>query len=207
MDLTSDSFKALLSWLDPDPEVACRKYITIHSGLVRIFTSKGFSDAESLADKTVNRVIKRLPDIRENYVGKPVNYFRGVARKIMHEEWDGPEIAMDVLPERPTFVAESSDEYECLCRCLKELSPEEREFILDYHIYDYEGHEKIEHHKRMAEEENVETSTLRVRAFRLRAALEKCIEKCVGTLRVKQNTPQRASSEKSDAVSGLNQEQ
>lgn len=204
MDLTSDSFKALLSWLDPDPEVAGRKYITIHSGLVRIFVSKGFSDSENLADKTVNRVISRLPDIRENYVGNPANYFRGVARKVMHEAWDEPETATGVLPERPTRAADTSDEFECLRRCLKKFSPEEREFILDYHVYDYEGHEKIEHHKCMAEEEDVEASTLRVRAFRLRAALEKCIAQCVETFRVKQNTPRPALSEKRDAVSGLN---
>lgn len=206
MDLTSDSFKDLLAWLDPDPEVASKKYITIHSGLVRIFASKGFSDSENLADKTVNRVISRLPDIREKYVGEPANYFRGVARKVMLEEWDAQEIAMDVLPERPARAVDAGDEYECLCRCLEKLSAEEREFILDYHVYDYEGHEKIAHHMCMAEEEDVEASTLRVRAFRMRAALEKCIAQCVGTLRVKQKTPRQPLAEKHDAVGGLNRE-
>ena len=60
--------------------------------------SKGFSDAEDLADETINRVAKRLPEIRESYVGDPVRYFHGVARFIIREMIRRKEVAVEVVP-------------------------------------------------------------------------------------------------------------
>ena len=85
MAITQEPFDTLLSWLDPSRDTAGQKYETIHSGLIRIFISHGFIDAEDLADLTINRVIDRLPDIREGYVGEPVRYFHGVARNVIRE--------------------------------------------------------------------------------------------------------------------------
>src|SRR5688572_23081082 len=85
MSVTQAQFDSLLSWLSPDRDLAGRKYETIHSGLVRVFVSKGFNDAEDLADETINRVIKRLPEIQNSFVGEPVYYFHGVARNIIRE--------------------------------------------------------------------------------------------------------------------------
>ena len=50
-----------------------------------MFVSKGFSDAEDLADETINRVAKKLPEIQDTYVGEPARYFHGVARYILRE--------------------------------------------------------------------------------------------------------------------------
>ena len=83
MDITQESFEALLEWLDPDREAAGQKYETIYTGLVRIFVSKGFNDAEHLADETMNRVIIRLPEIRDTYEGEKARYFPGVIDSAM----------------------------------------------------------------------------------------------------------------------------
>jgi hypothetical protein len=203
LDFTSDAFKALLSWLDADPVIAGRKYETIRAGLVRIFVSKGFSDAEDLADLTIDRVATLLPEKSKDYVGEPAKLFYAVARYICYEAWRRPEIATEELPERADTAVNTSAEFECLLECLKCMTPEEREFILDYHVYDGEGRVKIEHHKMMKEEQGVEESTLRVHARRIRVRLEKCILKRMEALRAKQNTSPPALSKKGDAAREL----
>lgn len=179
--ISRESFQALLSWLNPDPDVAGQQYETIRAGLIRIFISHGFNDAEDLADLTINRVIARLPDIRVGYVGEPVNYFRGVARKVVLEARRRKEITTGELPEGLSKVINTSDEYECLLKCLKFLSREKRELILDYHLY--EGQDKIVQHKLQAQERGITESALRVQAHRIRETLEKCVLNCTKKLR------------------------
>ena len=70
MSTPEDPFDALLDWLDPDRDLAAQKYETIRAGLIRIFIAKGFSDAEDMADEALRRVGKRLPEIRDTYVGE-----------------------------------------------------------------------------------------------------------------------------------------
>ena len=186
MHLTQETFEALLIWLDPNRESAARKYETIRAGLIRIFASKGFSDAEDLADQAINRVVARLPEIRDGYVGEPASYFRGVARNLILEGWRRKEVATDMPPERPAAPPDPGDEYECLLRCLEFLSPDKRELILDYHLY--EGQEKIVNHRMMAAELGVSENALRVKAHRIRAGLEKCVRECVASMNRKRKT-------------------
>jgi len=107
-------FETLLGWLDRDRDVAGEKYETIRSGLVRIFVSKGFSDAEHLADETIDRVIKRLPDIIDTYEGPPVRYFHGVARDVLLEASRPREIAVE-LPAIPVVTGSSLMHRGCVC--------------------------------------------------------------------------------------------
>jgi DNA-directed RNA polymerase specialized sigma24 family protein len=190
--ISRESFEALLSWLDPDPDIAGQKYETIRAGLIRIFISQGFNDAEDLADLTINRVIVRLSDIRENYVGDPTSYFRGVARKIILEARRRKEIATNEVPERLSQVINTSDEYECLLKCLKFLSREKRELILDYHLY--EGQDKIVQHRLQAQERGIKESALRVQAHRIRETLEKCVLDCAKKLHREINSTQASIS-------------
>lgn len=185
MAITQEPFDALLAWLGPDREAAGQKYELIRSGLIRIFVSHGFSDAEDLADLTINRVVDRLQDIREGYVGEPARYFHGVARNIIREARRRKEVATDRLPERPAGVEQPSDAQECLLRCLGLLSDERRELLLDYYLY--EGRSKIEHHREMARELGITAGALRIRVHHIRAALEKCAAQCVKSLAEKRN--------------------
>lgn len=184
--INQESFEALLAWLNPDREIAGQKYEVIRAGLVRIFVTKGFNDAEDLADQTINRVVIRLPDIKDEYVGEPANYFRGVARKIILETQRRKEIATDEVPEVLSQINSTSDEYDCLLKCLKFLSKEKRELILDYHLY--EGQDKIIQHKLQAQEIGVSESALRVQAHRIRESLEKCVLNCINRLRSEINS-------------------
>ena len=180
MPLTSEKFDALLQWLNSDPTAASQEYVSIQKGLIAIFAAEGFCDAEGLADEAINRVAERLPEIGPDYEGKPIHYFRGVAKNIIFEVGRRKEIATDSLPERPVKPLDVSDEYRCLIRCLRFLSSKDRDLVLDYHVY--QGHDKVVNHLTMAKEIKTSVNNLRVKAFRIRDRLEKCVLECVERL-------------------------
>lgn len=199
-----EPFDALLAWLDPDREIAGQKYAVIHAGLVRIFVSQGFSGAEDLADLTINRVGNKLPDIREGYVGEPARYFHGVARNIILEARRRKEIATDKIPERLSQVTNTTDRYECLLKCLELLSGEKRDLILDYYLY--EGRDKIDHHRRMADELSITEGALRTRAHHIRCTLEKCVMQCTRNLVEKQKMPWKSLLKRRQMIDNIHQE-
>lgn len=188
LPLTQEKLEALLKWLDPDCEAAGLKYIAIQKGLIRMSAAKGLSDAEGVADAVINIVADLLPRVGPDYKGDPANYFRGVARYVILEPRWRKEVATDPLPDRPVKVTDTSDEYECLLKCLKFFPSEKRELVLDYHVY--EGGAKIANHQEMADELEISVNALRVRAHRARAELEKCVQGCVETLRGNENRPE-----------------
>jgi DNA-directed RNA polymerase specialized sigma24 family protein len=185
LPLTPEKFDSLLQWLDANRDAAGRKYVTIQVGLVRIFSLKGFSDAESLADETINRVADRLEEIAPTYTGNPANYFRGVARNIILEAGRRREVATDEPPERPVKVSEVGDEYNCLLKCLRFFPADKRDMVLDYHAY--EGSDKISNHQTMADELGISVSNLRVRVHRAKVQLEACVRECMKALQGKRN--------------------
>jgi len=195
--LADTPFDDLLAWLDPDRDAAALKYETIRAGLIRIFIAKRFSNAEDLADEVITRVTKRLPEIRDNYVGDPARYFHGVARHVIQEAHRPKEIAMDVTLVAWIQNTSVSDVEECLMRCLRFLTPEKRELILDYYVY--EGHDKVEEHKTMAQELGISKGALRLRAHQVRSKLEECVEQCLENLK-KQTKGVAGSILDSDAV-------
>ena len=185
-------FDALLEWLDPDREKAAQRYEAIRAGLIRIFVAKGVSDAEECTDDTIDRVMKRLPEIQADYVGDPARYFHGVARNIVWEVGRRKEVATDVMPQNVSPEPAKSDTSECLTRCLQQLPPEKQEFILDYHLY--QGHEKVVHHREMASELAITEGALRTRAHHLRVNLEKCVLRCIDHQGKNKTTVQRHSN-------------
>lgn len=199
-----DGFDDLLAWLDPNRETAGQRYEVIRAGLIRIFVSKGFSDAEDLADMTILRVTRKLSAIEDEYVGEKERYFHGVARNIVRERWRRKEIATDKIPERTTRPTNTSDSYDCLLECLKPLPAQKRELILDYYLY--EGKDKAELHRRMAEELEISVGALRTRAHHLRRDLEKCVRQCVGKLVAKQKTSFRSLLRRSRLIGAINKE-
>jgi DNA-directed RNA polymerase specialized sigma24 family protein len=68
-------------------------------------------------------------------------------------------------------------EYRCLEECIGKLSAENRELVLGYYAAD--GRQKIEQRKLLAEKLGIAPNALRIRAYRIRAALQKCLERCV----------------------------
>jgi RNA polymerase sigma factor (sigma-70 family) len=179
--ITQENFDALLNWLDLNREAAGQKYEKIRQRLIRIFACRGCFEAEELADTTINRVMLKLPQISEKYVGEPTLYFYGVADKV-HHEWlrQQKKIKQLELTETNNYgetEPESESEYECLEDCLKILSIAERELIVNY--YKEEKKAKIEFRRALAVKLGISISTLQVRTCRVRAKLQKCVRNCV----------------------------
>jgi DNA-directed RNA polymerase specialized sigma24 family protein len=177
LTVAKEPFDELLDWLDPDRDIAGRKYESIRAGLVRLFISHGISDGAFYADETIDRVTKRLPEIRPTFVGEPARYFTGVARNIIREAIRNREVLPEVMPERIVEANDDDELLNCLKRCLTELPQDRQELILDYHLH--HGRAKVELHREMAAELSITEGALRTRAHHLRVNLEECVRKCL----------------------------
>ena len=178
--LTQAAFDSLLAWLDPDRDQAGNKYEFIRRRLIKIFACRGRHDAEELADETINRVTLKAAKIAREYVGDPALYFYGVAQKVYLESVRKRPPA--VPPPPPASSAEVEQEYECLERCMEQLSPYSRELILEY--YQNDKRLKVEHRKKLAERLGIAQNAVRIRAYRIRLVLQRCVQDCLG-----QNAP------------------
>jgi len=174
--LAQEDFDRLLHWLDADVEAAGREYETIRQRLIKIFARRGCSEAEDLADETINRVTAKLETIIDDYEGSPRFYFYRVAQ-LVHMEYlkrpRPPEVSCDLS----AFSEEKEREYECLDSCLERLSPDQRELVLQY--YQKDKRAKIEGRQRLAERLGIAVNALRIRAHRIRARLQQCLNECL----------------------------
>ena len=127
------------------------RYEVIRAGSIRIFMSKGVSDAEYYTDEAIDRVIKRLPEIQvrlRRRSGALLSW-----RSAEHRSGSWPASG-----SRHGRVAGSSPAcillkaiHRTVCRNACNFLPRDKlEFILDYHLY--QGREKIVHHRQMASE-------------------------------------------------------
>lgn len=173
--LSQESFDALLDWLDSDREQAGMKYEEIRRRLIKIFTGRGCAEAEDLADETINRVISKLDEIENQFTGERARYFFGVANKVYMEYSRRKPPQPPPIPEEDSRRIEQS--YRCLEECIGRLSSENRELLL--HYYQAEGRAKIEQRKLLAEKLGIAPNALRIRAYRIRAGLQECVEKCI----------------------------
>ena len=178
--LTRESFDSLLAWLHKDREQAARIYEEIHAKLIRGFKAHSCPVPEDLADETINRVAKRVPEIVEIYDGDPARYFFGVAYKVFLEYLKkGPDLVE--LPSENLLTRDQPDDiepvYDCLDQCLQRLSTHTRELILQF--YQGEKRVKIELRKELARRLDTKLANLRLQAHRIRSILKKCIQTCL----------------------------
>jgi len=178
-----EGFDELLGWLDQNREQASEAYLDLRHGLVRIFIWNQCSDPEGLTDEVFDRVIRKLPGLRDIYEGNPRLYFYAVANNLIkeHRKVAKSQIPLDDIdiPIEDSLVGEETLEMrnECLEMCLKVLDAEKRDLILSY--YSKEKREKSIHRAEMARRLGVSIGTLRVRMMRIRDNLEECIEHCL----------------------------
>lgn len=177
----------LLRWLDADRERAGAKYEAIRLRLIKIFTCRGFREAEDLADETINRVSAKVAEVASDYRGDPALYFYGVSQKVQLEYLRrsrllDAEVSVDVTanlasPADSILVDDAEPEYKCLERCLERLPADNRKIVLEY--YQQEKRAKIDHRKLLAADLGIAVNALRIRAHRIRRALETCVRDCL----------------------------
>jgi len=170
---SQEDFDRFLAWLDTDRERAGEKYEQIRRKLVMILANRGCTIADELADETVNRVIRKIPEIAATYSGDQRLYFYGVAKRVLMEHWN----RRDPQPPPAPDPAENTEVlYDCLERCLDELDAESRLIIREY--FSQEKREKIDTRKGLAERFGITPNTLRMRVHRIKAILFDCIVEC-----------------------------
>lgn len=186
--LTGTAFEKLLAWLDPDREQAGRKYEEIRRRMVKFFEWQGCAYPEEQTDQTINRVARRLDEGVRILASDPFIYFSGVARNVLMEYRRHPERgALDVAVGQYASKASDRDsearkedlecKLECLECCLQRLTPSQRELITEY--YCEEKQAKIKTRKRLADRLEIPLNALRIRAYRIKESLEKCITDCL----------------------------
>jgi RNA polymerase sigma factor (sigma-70 family) len=182
--LTNDAFDQLLAWLDPNREEAGRKYEGIRSNLIKGFIRHGCRTPEDLADETIDRVTRKLPQIQPTYVGDPAPYFYAVAFNIYREFLRRPEVVP--LPQsdlvapspQPDELADDIDPVlACLRRCIRYLNQREQEVIVKY--YRGETQIKIRLRQELALRLGISLPALRLLAQRARKKLKKLIQSCL----------------------------
>lgn len=172
--LSQEAFDALLDWLDSDRELAGIKYEQIRGRLIVFFAGRGCINAEDLADETINRVTNKVNEIQKEFDGDPALYFYGVA-KWVYTEYLRRKTPQPQSPSTDSARAEL--EYRCLERCIAWLSEEDRGLLLK--DYGAKGQTQAERRKALADELGITLNALRIRVYRIRAALKECIEKCI----------------------------
>jgi len=176
--LTQDAFEDLLNWLNPERERAGEKYENIRRRLIKIYSCRGCVVAEDLADETINRVAKKVSQLKDTYQDDPALYFYGVARKVYLEYTRKQSFS---VPPPATLAAPAPDEvepeYECLEQCIEQLDARNRDLVIDY--YQEEKGDKIEHRKELAQRLGIALNALRIRAYRIRAGLQECVLNCL----------------------------
>jgi DNA-directed RNA polymerase specialized sigma24 family protein len=177
--LTREAFEKLLSYLDPNYELAAEKYVTFHSKLLKFFEWRGCLVPDLYVDETINRVTRKIEQgtVVDNFQG----FLYGVAKNVLREALkQDSEIRTSVdagtfghipLPEE----VEPDYRLECIEVCLLQLPAEDRELLLAY----YEtGPSLLRQRRELARRQGVSLVTLRVQVHRLRRTLEKYVTEC-----------------------------
>jgi DNA-directed RNA polymerase specialized sigma24 family protein len=176
--LTQMAFDLLLSRLDVDRQQAGAKYESLRRKLIKFFEWRGCNFPEDLADETINRLAKNLES------GERIEHFEaycaGVARHVFLESLRArrQEEGLKTLPNSaPVPSDESGRRWECFERCLQQLSPESFQLIVQY--YQENQGARIRARRDLAAQLSVPMNALRIRAHRIRAALESCVQGCM----------------------------
>jgi RNA polymerase sigma factor (sigma-70 family) len=189
--ITQEGFDRLLAELHPDFERAGEQYEKIRRKLVKLFEWRGCAHAEECADETFNRVARKIAEGTLISANDPYSYFHGVALNVLREYWRNEERAattleqaaqlqgLSVAPEdlllRETEQREKDRLLEYLSHCLQKLPPESLELITNYH----QGEEipNKTRRKELAQSLGIPLNALRIRAYRIRSAIEECVRK------------------------------
>ena len=191
--ITREAFDRMLAELHPDIERAGEQYEKIRQKLLKLFEWRGCPHAEECADETFNRVAQKISEGISIWTNDPYSYFHGVALNVLREYWRSAEQTAKTFEEvaqihgllvdpedlllLETEQREKERLLECLNCCLQKLSPESLHLITRYH----QGEETQDkaRRKELAQSLGIPLNALRIRAYRIRSAIEECVKNCL----------------------------
>ena len=187
--LTQLAFNRLLKWLDDGADSDGKTYLEMRQRLVSYFDRRNRLSADELADETFNRIGRTLEKSGAIAITPPARYCYVVARFVLLEDFrrDQLHVRLDEprrtdasilravrLPDRADGPLIHEQRLDCLYRCLQVLKPEQRDLIVEY--YRDARRLRIDRRRDMAKRLGITMNALAIRACRVRAALETCVE-------------------------------
>ena len=200
--LTVTALEQFLARLDADPAQSAEKYEVLRLKLVKCLAWRGCADSEAdaLADTALDRVALKLA------AGEQIQNVNAYSLEVLRFVWlehtrrrkefatDDGEMPEQAVQPDVEILKDPDLRMRCLRKCLAETLPDERDRMLIVGYYDTEAGGKNKDARRtLAERLGLSTSTLKVKACRLRDRLERCINECVARLTVTK-TPARATT-------------
>ncbi len=192
--LTNEAFERLLDFLNADRQRAAQEYEKVREKLTRFFEWKGCIPGAEFADETMDRVARKLEQGLETDPENPYLYFHGVASRVARERWhraaatqsldDMPQTRTLAVPPSPSVETSDALQTErklgCLENCIGRLTPSSRDLLVAYHLGGAGGH--IGRRKNLAEKLNIPAAALRLRVFRVRQQMERCMNRCLANV-------------------------
>jgi DNA-directed RNA polymerase specialized sigma24 family protein len=184
--LTQVAFTRLLEWLDDGDDSQGARYLDIRRRLVTYFDRRNRPHADELADDTLTRIGRTLEASGRIVVTPPARYCYVVARFVLLEDIRRARRSVPIDEARVVDRTASADaerqiepreqRLACLERCLDQLKPEQRQLAIDY--YRDVKRAKIERRRSLARQLGISMNALGIRACRIRASLEICVNAC-----------------------------
>lgn len=186
-ELNAEALTLLLALLDGDPLCAAEKYVRIQARLTKFFECRGVCDPAQLTDLTFDRVGRRLSQREQVQTEQPIRYFYGVARNVLREYYGRQEphgLSLEELVqadhpredphERQARLAQRLEHeqwLERLSRQVQQLPAASRKLLLAYGWG--ESRARMARRKALAAQLGITPNALKIRAYRIRATLEK----------------------------------
>jgi RNA polymerase sigma factor (sigma-70 family) len=161
-----EEFRRLLG---STPSAIRQRYGELKLRLLKFFRWKGFDDAEDLMQEVLVRTLQKMK--QEAQIRSLDAYVYGVAKHLVLELRRRPPapVRLDDAPEPKGDDGAHLDDSILMRECLAKLSPEDRTVAAEYFTGDKRDRAALVKRLKISE------VALRVRAFRLRKSLQKCI--------------------------------
>ncbi len=179
--LIPENFEKLLSYLNPDRELAGQEFELLWLKMREYFRARWCVCAEDLADEAMNRLARKMVEGED--VRDVLRYSYGLARLIWLEYLRRPDInhvpldELPILSTLPTDPLIKKQEDRCYLHCLQQLPEEERALVIEYWDHDGQSHHKAR--KELADRLGISMVALRIRITRIKRKLESCLSKCL----------------------------
>lgn len=179
-DINNESFEYFLQSLSTNETEAGVAYTKLRDSLVRFFQLKGDAEPETAADETIDRVALKFS--QNSKIDNLTKYSFGVARLVFLERLRRNQKEKNshdgFYANKALFSADTieNDEFLFYRECFQSLPEPDRRFLERYFM-ELPNAQQNENRKKMIDEFGVSVNNLRLKIFRLRKRLNKCLQK------------------------------
>lgn len=165
-------FDKLFQLLEPDAQSIEAGFRQCRFKLFKFFVWRHCEDPDSLADETINRLLKNVHAGQQISADKPYSYVYAIATHVFLEYLRAKKkggVLVNIEQVGEVAVTPSTDD--CPKQCLEQLSQEKRELMARYYLDDEDRND-------IAQEQGISLNALRLQVHRIKHGLRRCCEDC-----------------------------